>query len=137
MPLPPITDDDDDKDDKLTKIMKELNKPVNPNFGFGISYVQPFMVGGDLKFPTGNMERPQESVSGSFGFAQPVNVRYGMQGGPIYPWQNPNYVKQLEEQNFLQESMRRNQNRVREQPVVPPEQSKVIAFPKLPSLSSN
>lgn len=153
MPLPPKNDD------TTSQILEAMNKPINPNFGLGFSYVQPTLIGGDLTFPSGNILRPEEHVGGNFGIARPVNVRYGMQGGPFYPWQDPNYAKNMatvmNEPNLLQNSFKKDSASggtfprvTNDQPipekrplVLPPQESPFVfspsLFPNLPPLQTS
>jgi len=70
-----------------------------PNYGLGVAYNSPTQVGGGLSWPTGNALMPQDHFNGTLGFSQPIQVRVGMQGGPFFPYQNPNYMKTVQNVN--------------------------------------
>lgn len=66
----------------------------------GFTFVQPTILGGNVDFPVGNLMRPRETVGGTFGFVRPVQVRFGTQGGPFFPWQDKQYAKTIKDINM-------------------------------------
>lgn len=94
MPRPPKNFIDSDN-----PFMGSMEDPINPNYGLGLSALQPTILGGTITFPVGNLMRPQESVGGTFGLARPINVRFGTQGGPFFPWQDKQYARTVNEIN--------------------------------------
>uniref|UniRef100_A0A915IJW6 Uncharacterized protein n=1 Tax=Romanomermis culicivorax TaxID=13658 RepID=A0A915IJW6_ROMCU len=71
--------------------------PYNLDWGLGVSVLnRPFLMGGNVNFPTGNKMKPTDSVAGTFSYATPWNLRYGTQGGPFFPWQNKEFYKTAE-----------------------------------------
>lgn len=99
MPSPPKFMDSDNP------FFDSMHDPINPNYGLGFAAVQPTILGGNVNFPVGNMLRPQESVGGTFGFARPINVRFGTQGGPFFPWQDRQYAKTIKDINQSQAAL--------------------------------
>jgi len=70
-----------------------------PNFGLGYANQNPTQIGGGINWPTGNALMPSDHFNGTLGFARPEQLRIGMQGGPFFPYQNPQYIKTVKDVN--------------------------------------
>lgn len=89
--------------------LESLSDPFYPSYGLGVGYQRPVILGGAANIPTGNIFRPSESLNGTFGVTQLRNVRFGVQGGPLYPWQDPKYGGSAKYLSMLQYQQQQQQ----------------------------
>uniref|UniRef100_A0A915L6N9 Uncharacterized protein n=1 Tax=Romanomermis culicivorax TaxID=13658 RepID=A0A915L6N9_ROMCU len=80
----------------------DMFTPRNFDVGVGLDLSsKPFMMGGNLNYPTGNLMKPMESIGGTFAYAQPFALKYGTQLGPYYPWQIDGFEKAIAAANSV------------------------------------
>lgn len=86
--------------DSQNPYLDALTDSYYPNYGFGVLVHRPVLISGGLNWPTGNILQPTDKFNGTLGVDRPIQLRFGTQGGPFYPWQDARFTKTIREINY-------------------------------------